>query len=349
MPNRHGASDGYRYGFQGQEKDDEVKGVPGSSINYKYRMHDPRVGRFFAVDPLFKRYPHYSPYSFSGNKVIQFVELEGLEEGRNHYEFNPYDYGVAADQQANSIIDGIGNLIIGTANIFTSDETEGELIRKMLIRDHKLEIPSSVTNEQLGENFNFKKRNRDVVVEPDKGVLSELLDYTLSAVDGIGIYPGKNGVFMFAKTGVTLRSSLTDLIRRLDIKNRANRISEFLDPDTGKLLRPHEVQSAAAFEEVIGGTVKQSEINGADILASGSLGGVVFANRKISIIGKPMNLNQTIEKFTEWLGSLNDHLKHSDVYTLVDLRHFSDERKALIKGLIDSKSKEIRESVIIME
>ena len=44
-------------------------------------MHDPRVGRFFAVDPLSWKYPHYSSYSFSGNKVIQFVELEGLEEG----------------------------------------------------------------------------------------------------------------------------------------------------------------------------------------------------------------------------------------------------------------------------
>jgi hypothetical protein len=44
-------------------------------------MHDPRVGRFFAIDPLTKKYPHYSPYSFSGNKVIHKIELEGLEEG----------------------------------------------------------------------------------------------------------------------------------------------------------------------------------------------------------------------------------------------------------------------------
>jgi len=79
MPNRHESSDKYRYGFQGQEKDDEVKGE-GNSLNYKYRMHDPRVGRFFAVDPLTKKYPHYTPYSFSGNKVIHAVELEGLEE-----------------------------------------------------------------------------------------------------------------------------------------------------------------------------------------------------------------------------------------------------------------------------
>jgi len=69
----------YRYGFQGQEKDDEVKGE-GNSINYKYRMHDPRIGRFFAVDPLAGDYPYNSPYAFSENVVIHAIELEGLEK-----------------------------------------------------------------------------------------------------------------------------------------------------------------------------------------------------------------------------------------------------------------------------
>lgn len=68
----------YRYGLQGQEKDDEIKG-PGNSVNYKYRMHDPRVGRFFSVDPLFRSFPWNSPYAFSENRVIDGVELEGLE------------------------------------------------------------------------------------------------------------------------------------------------------------------------------------------------------------------------------------------------------------------------------
>jgi RHS repeat-associated protein len=68
----------YRYGFQGQEKDDELKGK-GNSLNYTFRMHDPRIGRFFAVDPLTAKYPYYSPYQFSGNRVIDMIELEGLE------------------------------------------------------------------------------------------------------------------------------------------------------------------------------------------------------------------------------------------------------------------------------
>ena len=41
-------------------------------------MHDPRVGRFFAVDPLAGKYPWNSPYAFSENRVIDGVELEGL-------------------------------------------------------------------------------------------------------------------------------------------------------------------------------------------------------------------------------------------------------------------------------
>ena len=78
MPGRHKESSFYRYGFQGQEKDDEVKGK-GNSLNYKYRMHDPRIGRFFAVDPLAAKYPWNSSYAFSENRVIDRVELEGLE------------------------------------------------------------------------------------------------------------------------------------------------------------------------------------------------------------------------------------------------------------------------------
>ena len=81
MPGRNFSGNQYRYGFQGQEKDDEIKG-DGNSVNYKYRMHDARIGRFFAVDPLTATYPFYSPYSFSGNRVVDMIELEGLEPAK---------------------------------------------------------------------------------------------------------------------------------------------------------------------------------------------------------------------------------------------------------------------------
>src|SRR5690554_5482341 len=78
MPGRKYNPGEYRYSFQGQEADNEIKGT-GNSINYKYRMHDPRIGRFFAVDPLAAKFPHNGPYNFSENRVIDAFELEGLE------------------------------------------------------------------------------------------------------------------------------------------------------------------------------------------------------------------------------------------------------------------------------
>ena len=66
--------DDYRYGFQGQEEDKET-----GLVDYKYRMYDSRIGRFFAVDPLAAKYPYNGTYNFSENRVIDGVELEGLE------------------------------------------------------------------------------------------------------------------------------------------------------------------------------------------------------------------------------------------------------------------------------
>ena len=94
VPNRTGNSPAYRYGFQGQEKDDELKGE-GNSLNYTFRMHDPRVGRFFAVDPLFRDYPWNSPYAFSENRLIDAVELEGLESALT----NKLDFGLNTAQK----------------------------------------------------------------------------------------------------------------------------------------------------------------------------------------------------------------------------------------------------------
>jgi hypothetical protein len=66
--------------------DNEIKGE-GNSLNYTFRMHDPRVGRFFVTDPLEFKFPHNSPYAFSENKVINSVELEGLEHATIIYKY----------------------------------------------------------------------------------------------------------------------------------------------------------------------------------------------------------------------------------------------------------------------
>jgi RHS repeat-associated protein len=64
----------YRFGFNNQEQDPET-----GWIHFKYREEDPRVGRFFAVDPITTQYPELTPYQFASNSPIWMHELEGLE------------------------------------------------------------------------------------------------------------------------------------------------------------------------------------------------------------------------------------------------------------------------------
>jgi RHS repeat-associated protein len=68
--------DAYRYGFNGMERDDEMKGI-GNSYDFGARLYDPRLGRWFSVDPEFKAYPANSDYSFALNSVINVVDPDG--------------------------------------------------------------------------------------------------------------------------------------------------------------------------------------------------------------------------------------------------------------------------------
>jgi RHS repeat-associated protein len=65
-----------RWKFQGQEHIDDL-GLNWDS--FKWRNHQPDIGRFFNVDPLAEKYAYNSTYAFCENKVTSHVELEGLE------------------------------------------------------------------------------------------------------------------------------------------------------------------------------------------------------------------------------------------------------------------------------
>ena len=68
--------DGYRYGFNSMEKDDQVKGR-GNSYDFGARMYDSRLGRFLSRDKYALEFPRESPYNYAGNSPILFVDYKG--------------------------------------------------------------------------------------------------------------------------------------------------------------------------------------------------------------------------------------------------------------------------------
>jgi hypothetical protein len=139
------ATSSYRYGFNGQEKDDEVKG-PGNALNYTHRMSDPRIARFFSEDPIASVYPELTPYQIASNNPIMNTELEGLEGG-NSIAGMPATFGVGLNLTLGNG-GGLQKNLKFTVGIKTTLAGDPSLKIKWL--DNKPKFGMNVTNEAKG-------------------------------------------------------------------------------------------------------------------------------------------------------------------------------------------------------
>jgi len=78
MPGRKFSSNGYRYGFNGKEKDDEIANVEGAYDDYEARIYDARLGKFLSPDFLTYNYPYNSPYLYARNNPIFNIDVDGM-------------------------------------------------------------------------------------------------------------------------------------------------------------------------------------------------------------------------------------------------------------------------------
>jgi RHS repeat-associated protein len=73
------SSSDYRFGFNGMEKDNSIKGN-GNSYDFGARIYDSRLGRWLSLDPLFSSFPFESNYTYVANNPIICIDVEGKEK-----------------------------------------------------------------------------------------------------------------------------------------------------------------------------------------------------------------------------------------------------------------------------
>jgi len=99
MPGRSFNSGDYRYGVNGKEKDDEIKGSE-NSLDFGARIYDPRLGRWMSGDFASSMYPYHTPYCFVANNPMIYKEVDG----------NFFGLIIGG------IIGGVGNAIVAACN-----------------------------------------------------------------------------------------------------------------------------------------------------------------------------------------------------------------------------------------
>lgn len=109
---RWSASGGYRYGFNGQEKSDEIKGE-GNSYTAQFWEYDPRIGRRWNNDPVYK----HSPYEAFGSNPIANADPSGLDTINFNRSITVYHPGGGNASKTSSTF-GIGIVTSSGADVF---------------------------------------------------------------------------------------------------------------------------------------------------------------------------------------------------------------------------------------
>ncbi|OQP63237.1 hypothetical protein A3860_25445 [Niastella vici] len=347
MPGRIFNSGNYRYGFNGKENDNEVKG-DGNQQDYGMRIYDPRIGKFLSVDPLTKDYPWYTPYQFSGNKPLRMVDLDGAEDSDPF--FGREDDGMVLVNLFNRAIDGATNVLIA----LTYPQDEGWLIRRGL-KNQGYNLPDNGSLDvRLSELFDIKKENRQFVIIPERNAMQKLFDLGISALDVAAVFPSKGSPYLaMVKATPLTAGTIADILKTLRMSERVKRIKEFLDPlrGDGVKLSEFEAESGALLEEAY--DIKLRELKPGEIgdyaVESGKINGINVAGKTIDQTGVPLS---GVGKFKmeKFYAQIKRHLreKQGAYFILIDLRHFSEQERAeVLKHLSDNFSNDASRIITI--
>ncbi|MEA3496493.1 MAG: RHS repeat-associated core domain-containing protein, partial [Bacteroidota bacterium] len=171
----------YRFGFNGMESDNEIKGN-GNSLDFGARIYDARLGKWLAVDPYNGKYPDLSPYHFGYNNPIITIDPNGKEnvivigspENRNWYSFKN-----AGKVEATRILDHFtenneATTVLINTTYFSSSQlsiVKAELVENginennILFVSSKNEIIDYVNNKSYEGNQSKGSRANDLITD----------------------------------------------------------------------------------------------------------------------------------------------------------------------------------------
>ena len=188
LPNRHGAENGsYRYGYQGSEKDNEVKSGDGNSYTTEFRQLDSRVGRWLSIDP--KGSAWENPYASMGNNPIMYndplgdtVELSGASGYKNGSTKGSLYYvnGRITDSNGDEYKPGVDfsnpdyDRVINDLEKIRTGGPEGEALIDFFGKEHNIKIDLSGIEAKFNEKSN--------TVTYPKNYNDELILYTTENV-----------------------------------------------------------------------------------------------------------------------------------------------------------------------
>jgi hypothetical protein len=180
MPGRKYNAGEYRFGFNGQEKDDEIAGVTGSHTSALFWEYDTRLGRRWNVDIAINEKPWLSSYHAFSNRPITNIDPNGANDGEYYKDGN----WVGSDGKDDGKVyhaDENGDVEFGT----------GVLAEPTKFKEWTYKVKDEKLSEFMGELYEsergYSDRKADAGGKTNYGITWDI--WMANAKDVLGVEP----------------------------------------------------------------------------------------------------------------------------------------------------------------
>jgi RHS repeat-associated protein len=190
------AGTSYRYGFNGQEMSNEVKGY-GNSYTAEYWEYDPRIGRRWNIDPVIKEWE--SPYAAFHNNAIKFNDPSGDDppakpgfwtkfwRGLNHEYYKTRAENYAKDHGINE-----ENIIKLEHEWVIIDDKNSKDVRYSIFRQARSDKYVMFSTSEKNDDINLSKSDLLKTTIMGEGVIDAPLPIGGGPFKGIVAFGGKS-------------------------------------------------------------------------------------------------------------------------------------------------------------
>jgi RHS repeat-associated protein len=196
--------------FINQELDEDL-GL--NWYQFRYRNHDPQIGRFIEIDPLAHKYVYNSTYAYAENRVINGFDLEGLE----FFGINTPLLG----SSSNYLRPVIENVVeVGAKSSEVVGKTVEAGVKAPKVEEHHM-IPKELKNDpivQAGRNGGFKFEGKENKIPLEKyskatgeGQHGNHPNYTSEVAERFAQFKKDNPNFTPAEAVKFLRNTVSDM------------------------------------------------------------------------------------------------------------------------------------------